>query len=485
MRPLLALTFTAFCHGEWHNTLGAWPASLDGEQAGHYVAEQWGTNNVWAESDGISITGNNRLYMASNNQPPHSWNELSYLQLPLLNRELSFTADLSAVGCGCNAAVYLVSMQGPQNGGSGYCDITTSPPCLEIDLLEGNTKAYQASLHTTTGVGIEDSCNKWGCSANVGKHPTDSYGPHSHIINSSKPFTVQATFRETSWKLANARLGGTARGALFDLTLTQGDDSKRQLHLFDAAHSLGSHSPNGAPLPIPNADLERTRDALAGHGMALVVSLWTTGDLSWLDGGCATQQRCNINSAKMAIRDLRVGSIPSPPLPPPPVPPPSHPPPMTPPPPRLPPGTPPPLPPQSPQSPPSPLSPFTVGAGYIIRLTSIITFALLISFITFSLAASSRLRGHAWPWARHECAKPVELPDDGTFCDDEPRHSLSLARGAQRKPRECESRAASSRVVSDESRKKSKVRRNEKTKGTRSKLKHEQSSELDALAAAS
>ena len=83
----------------------------------------------------------------------HSWDAVEYEKLFLLDRSLSFTIDLSSVGCGCNAAVYLVAMDKPSSIGSNYCDIQgfdleDMEACTELDLLEGNVKALQSTLHT-------------------------------------------------------------------------------------------------------------------------------------------------------------------------------------------------------------------------------------------------------------------------------------------------------------------------------------------------
>ena len=50
------------------------------------------------------------------------WEDVRYTKLQLLGRTLSWTADVSDVGCGCNAALYLVAMPAAGSAGSsGYC----------------------------------------------------------------------------------------------------------------------------------------------------------------------------------------------------------------------------------------------------------------------------------------------------------------------------------------------------------------------------
>ena len=128
---------------------------------------------------------------------------LSFQKLQLLGSILTFTVDLSQVGCDCNAAVYLVQMDSPGNNNANYCDIQGGeyPRCAEIDLLEGNTHAVATTLHVTAGKGSDGTCNQDGCVRNLGKTPrtptgewtSELYGPRGRI-DTRQPFGVRATF---------------------------------------------------------------------------------------------------------------------------------------------------------------------------------------------------------------------------------------------------------------------------------------------------
>ena len=142
----------------------------------------------------LTVQGNVRTYWVKDvNQ--HSWSSIDYNTLNLAGKSLSFTADYSRVGCGCNAALYLVAMPSKGHGNnSGYCDIQAgSNACLEIDLLEGNTKAIQTTLHTQTGQGADGTCNRYGCAVNWGKSSQELYGRGS-MIDSSRSYDVDAAF---------------------------------------------------------------------------------------------------------------------------------------------------------------------------------------------------------------------------------------------------------------------------------------------------
>ena len=332
---LLRLAATlAICSADWSPEITSYPISVDGDSAGGFAAEFWGNLAGIQTTDAdrkLTVQGNNRLYAVTSipSRPKAEWVDFTYRKLDLLNRDLSFDVDISGVGCGCNAAVYLVAMPNqPDATNAAYCDIQgpDGKACLEIDLLEGNTKAVQTTLHTAQGHGADGAtCNQDGCVANVGRTEESAhlYGPGSKGIDSRKPFTVSATFRE-----------GQHGGAIYDVEFTQsiktGPPGREtitdgRLHFFDSEAIYGSHSKSGRAAPVPPGDKLRTHTALS-DGMVLVVSLWTADDLSWLDGGCdATHPKCSIETARFEVSNLRVSSVPSPPSPPP-IPPPLTPP---------------------------------------------------------------------------------------------------------------------------------------------------------------
>ena len=121
----------------------------------------------------------------------------------LLNHEVTFDVDLSAVGCGMNAAIDLTGM--PADGGqadygyagapygTGFCDGQDDPPnCLEMDILESNSLAIMYTVHPCNGT----KCSAYGCGLNpyaVGRR--DFYGRGSNYsIDTTKPFTVVTRF---------------------------------------------------------------------------------------------------------------------------------------------------------------------------------------------------------------------------------------------------------------------------------------------------
>jgi len=148
----------------------------------------------------------NRMYLLEDEQ--------NYKQFNLLNKEFTFTVDMSNMPCGLNGAVYFVEMdkdggvaKNPTNKagakyGTGYCDAqcphdlkwidgqanmigwnkSHSDPnagaglygtcCAELDIWEANKISTQMTVHSCTTKGPH-RCNGTECGDNNGKTPGD------------------------------------------------------------------------------------------------------------------------------------------------------------------------------------------------------------------------------------------------------------------------------------------------------------------------
>ena len=95
----------------------------------------------------------------------HSTGKSNPVPIDLRGRTLRFTIDVSHVPCGCIAALYFVAMRAPADKQwASYCDILSTPSCVEIDILESNVATVQTTIHTTTEEEYSaEHCNAWGC----------------------------------------------------------------------------------------------------------------------------------------------------------------------------------------------------------------------------------------------------------------------------------------------------------------------------------
>ena len=168
--------------------------------------------------------------------------------------------------------------------------------CTELDMLEANNNAMQTAIHTQTGGSFgSGNCDRNGCFARVGgpQAPSErqgSYGRSSTLINSMRPFTVT-----------------TSVSAAGEMTIVLSQDG-HQVTSFDS-RIAGNPQGHG----VPSAAMAAIKGSMGK--LALVASLWTAPDLSWLDGpGCS---QCNIDDATFTISKLHVGAGLEPPPPPP------------------------------------------------------------------------------------------------------------------------------------------------------------------------
>lgn len=240
-----------------------------------------------ASGSSLSVKGNVRAYWVKDHTH-HSWNGMQYKTLHLHGKKLRFTVDVSRVGCGCNAALYLVEMpSSAHSSSSGYCDIqgVGSRHCNEIDLFEGNSKAMQATLHTQSGTTVDGNCNQYGCAVNWGRTSHVHYG-HGSMLDTHKPFTMEASFDEHG-----------------DMTIRVHQSGWKYWHTFWSTSSAGNPQGHGVPHKARQALQQTLR-----NGVVLTVSLWEAkDDMAWLNGNCNSQYpKCSLSSAGVVFSDIEI-----------------------------------------------------------------------------------------------------------------------------------------------------------------------------------
>ena len=252
----------------------------------------------------LTVSGNVRAYWTRDFQQ-HAWSSISYKTLDLRGKSLRWTTDISRVGCGCNAALYLVAMPAAGQGDiSGYCDIQGSGSgyCLEIDLLEGNKKAIQTTLHTQHGKQTDGTCNQYGasagieleaigqppprtppraeslswpswtgCAINWGKDDQSRYGLGSPV-DSGRPYEMDAAFDADGHMTVKIQQDGT-------------------WHEYWNVSSAGNGTLVAGRKGVPEEASQAVASAME-RGAVLAISLWESkDDTAWLNGACNSEVR--------------------------------------------------------------------------------------------------------------------------------------------------------------------------------------------------
>jgi len=200
-----------------------------------------------------------------------------YQALNLLGKRMRYTTDISGAGCGCNAAMYLVSMR--QNTDESecrdyYCDANNvcGVSCHEIDIQEGNMYAWHSTLHTQSD---SDGYGKGYGGGDGWDGPRDfgasEYSPGGSCIDTAKPFQVAVSFPV---------------------------DERGRLQAMVVVISQTGHD---CELTL-NLDEYQGMDELHGAleaGMTPVVSYWSAPDMLWMDGeGDDHQGPCKTDDVK-------------------------------------------------------------------------------------------------------------------------------------------------------------------------------------------
>jgi len=211
---------------------------------------------------GVTVFTNARAYFA-NTCEETSYDHRRYLALNLLGKKMRYTTDISGTGCGCNAALYLVSM--PQNEnvsdcGDYYCDANAvcGKFCSEIDIQEANQHAWHSTLHSSHDRnGLADGYGGGGANWTGPRSFTpEQYSPGGQCVDTSKPFNVTVSFPVDS--------KGSLTAMVVELS-QEGDSCSLEIKL---------SSYNG---------MRELEQALI-QGMTPVISYWHSKDMLWMDG---------------------------------------------------------------------------------------------------------------------------------------------------------------------------------------------------------
>jgi len=224
------------------------------------------------------------------------WAPGSMAQFKLLGRKLSFSVDLSSVGCACNLALYLISspaldLDGTPSAGTNragqppyYCDANKvgGQWCPEVDIMEANTHAFQATPHRCEkpSNGHYYSCDRSGCAQNT-RDTAGAYGPGDNFtINTRRIFDVHTEFLE--------------KGGVFTGMRTTIQQQDRQVVLdYDGCSDEYFAALSGA----------------LADGMSLRITYW--GDaaetMAWMDSPPCGEQTCTGDNAGLAkISNVKV-----------------------------------------------------------------------------------------------------------------------------------------------------------------------------------
>jgi len=250
--------------------------NVDGIGEVYILTHDWAAPMIEIHDNGFTMTGNTRLYFGD--KPDDVFNSSSFWQTNLLDNNFAYTVDLSNVSCGCNAAAYFVDMPGTWAGNSGdyYCDANYGAGnnmwCPEYDVMESNKYTMMSALHTCEDQdndGRWETCDQGGCSVNAYYVDPDMMCPEDRCtINTNKPFTVSHFQNST----------------MFTTNLEQ--EGKK------ASYAKCNHG----------GYVDNMADSL--NNMVFVASLWSAGDMSWLDGMTGCERACDIYSSSVTFNNF-------------------------------------------------------------------------------------------------------------------------------------------------------------------------------------
>jgi len=270
------------------------PISVNAGGGETYIAQSGGTivGGIHINGNALTVEHNRRVYLAST--CANDFGPNIFKNFMLLDKTLSFNADLSQVGCGCNAALYLVSMPAynrnnqpdPTKCDDYYCDANNvcGEWCPEMDIFEANNRALAVTPHRCDAPQgkFYPRCDGGGCGLNTYRLNQNAYGPGGNfIINTQSTFRVSMSF-------------STSGGVLNNITTVLSQNGKTYTFTHDDARCGGGY-------------LEALTDAFK-QGMVVVISYWGElgSSMSWLDvPPCNVNQNCN-TATTVTFSDITV-----------------------------------------------------------------------------------------------------------------------------------------------------------------------------------
>ena len=233
-----------------------------------------------ASATGFSLPHSGRAYLATKNECGRFSPDMYYAP-NLLGGSIEYDFDLSQASCGCNAALYLISMPGynkdgnalPSTGKDYYCDANKVGGvwCPEMDIMEANQYAWHLTPHRCDAPDGKSypSCDTSGCGKSIHHMDGNAYGPGSQYrIDTTKRFHAKIDFNEATKDTLTSIV----------LTLTQ-DTDLFTMTIADEDCAAGYLSDMTKPIK---------------DGMTMAISNWgdVGTDMSWLDGDTGCKENC-------------------------------------------------------------------------------------------------------------------------------------------------------------------------------------------------
>jgi len=247
-----------------------------------YIAQTGGTKygGISVAGNSVTLQHNTRGYIAS--QCDNSFTPNTFFPIKLLDKTISFSVNLNQIGCGCNAAMYLVSMPAynsnnqpdPTKCGDYYCDANNvcGIYCPEIDILEANNGAFQVTPHRCDSPQghYYPHCDGGGCGINSYRTNPQAYGYGSqYTINTQQSFQVSMNF-------------SSSQGVLSKITTTFSQNGRTFSVIHDPSRC--------------GSDYLSSLTQAVSQGMTVALSYWgdTGSTMSWLDvPPCDINTPCN------------------------------------------------------------------------------------------------------------------------------------------------------------------------------------------------